>query len=109
LGLIQIKAKRHVYRRYCAIEDVLALALLPNGPESDSIFSTGGDLIELGDLAKLVAELVNPNAEIRRQIDPELPSDDYYSDSKDWDDRSKYAKLAKDSISDQVLRVSGVS
>jgi nucleoside-diphosphate-sugar epimerase len=105
LGLIQIKAKRHVYRRYCAIEDVLALALLPNATESHSIFSTGGDLIELGDLAKLIAELVNPSAEIRREIDPELPSDDYYSGSKDWDELLQSAHLARDSISDQVIRV----
>jgi nucleoside-diphosphate-sugar epimerase len=105
LGLIEIKAKHLVYRRYCAIEDVLALAILTNAPESNPVFDTGGDLIELGDLAKLVVELVNPNAEIRRQIDPELKSDDYYSDSKDWGELLKSANLAMDSISQQVTRI----
>jgi len=105
LGLVEVKAKRPVYRRYCAIEDVLALALLPNELGSHSIFSTGGELIELGDLAKLVVELVNPNAEVRRQIDSALASDDYYSDSKDWGELLQAANLAKDSISDQVTRV----
>ena len=105
LGLVEVKAKRPVYRRYCAIEDVLALAMLPNELGGNSIFSTGGELIELGDLAKLVVELVNPNAEIRRHIDPELASDDYYSDSKDWDELLQSADLVKDSISHQVTRV----
>jgi nucleoside-diphosphate-sugar epimerase len=105
LGLVEVKAKRPVYRRYCAIEDVLALAMLPNELGSHSIFSTGGELIELGDLAKLVVELVNPNAEVHRQIDLALASDDYYSDSKDWGELLQAANLAKDSISDQVTRV----
>jgi hypothetical protein len=105
LGLVEVKAKRPVYRRYCAIEDVLALAMLSNELRSHSIFSTGGELIELGDLAKKVVELVNPNAEVRRQIDSALASDDYYSDSKDWGELLQAANLAKDSISDQVTRV----
>jgi nucleoside-diphosphate-sugar epimerase len=105
LGLVEVKAKHPVYRRYCSIEDVLALAMLPNEPGGHSIFNTGGDLIEIGDLAKLVVELVNPNAEILRQIDPKLKSDDYYSDSKDWGALLQSANLAKDSISDQVTRV----
>ena len=104
-GLIEVKAKRPVYRRYCALEDVLAIAMLPTATGSNPIFNTGGELIELGDLAKLVVDLVNPNAEIRRQIDPQLPSDDYYSDSKDWDGLLQSADLAKDSISEQVARV----
>ena len=107
LGLIQIKAKRMVYRRYCAIEDVLALAMLPSAPQGYPIFDTGGDRIELGDLAKLVIELVNPNAEIRREIDLGLPSDDYFSDSKDWEQRLQTADLPKDPISKQVIRVAG--
>jgi nucleoside-diphosphate-sugar epimerase len=107
LGLIEIKATHLVYRRYCPIEDVLALAMLPSSPGSNPIFDTGGDLIEIGELAKLVVEQVNPNAEIRRQIDQELPSDDYHSDSKEWSELVQYANFVKDSISDQVTRVAG--
>ena len=105
LGLIEVKAKRPVYRRYCAIEDVLALAMVPNELGSHSIFSTGGELIELGDLAKLVVELLNPNAEIRRQVDPGLTSDNYHSDGKEWDALLQSAALALDPISNQIMRV----
>jgi hypothetical protein len=106
LGLIEIKATHLVYRRYCPIEDVLALAMLPSSPGSNPIFDTGGDLIELRNLAQLIIEHVNPNSKILRQIDPELPSDDYHSDSKDWDGFLQSADLARDSISNQITRVS---
>ena len=105
LGLIEIKAKHLVFRRYCAIEDVLALAMLPSPTVSDPFFDTGGDLIEIGDLAKLVVELVNPNAEIRRQIDPELTSDDYHSDNSDWENLVGPGLLSKDSLREQIARV----
>jgi nucleoside-diphosphate-sugar epimerase len=109
LGLIEIKAKHLVYRRYCALEDVLAFAMLPSAPGGNPIFNTGGDLIELGELAKIVVDLVNPNAEIRRQIDQQLNPDDYHSDSKDWDQLVQSADLAMDSISNQITRVAGSS
>ena len=104
-GRIDIRAKHLVYRRYCALEDVLALAMVPSAIEGNPTFDTGGELIELEDLAKLVVELVNPKAEILRQNDPALPSDDYYSDSEDWGALLKSANLSRDSISDQVTRV----
>jgi nucleoside-diphosphate-sugar epimerase len=105
VGLIEIKAKHLVFRRYCAIEDVLALAMLPSPTVSDPFFDTGGDLIEIGDLAKLVVELVNPNAEIRRQIDPELNLDDYHSDNSDWENLVGAGLLSKDSLREQIARV----
>jgi nucleoside-diphosphate-sugar epimerase len=108
-GLIEIKAKHLVYRRYCALEDVLAFAMLPSAPGGNPMFNTGGDLIELGELAKIVVDLVNPNAEIGRKIDQQLTPDDYHSDSKDWGQLVQSADLARDSISDQVTRVAGSS
>jgi nucleoside-diphosphate-sugar epimerase len=105
LGLVKIMANHLVYRRYCAVEDVLAIAMLPKQPGDISIFDTGGDLIELGELAKIVVEHVNPNAEIRRQVDTGLPSDDYHSDGKEWDDLVQFAGIGFDSLSNQIARV----
>jgi nucleoside-diphosphate-sugar epimerase len=104
-GPIEIKAKHLVYRRYCAVEDVLAVSMLPKKTGSNSVFNTGGDLVELGELAELIVELVNPNTEILRQVDPVLPSDDYHSDDKDWGELIKFAGLAFDPISNQIIRV----
>jgi nucleoside-diphosphate-sugar epimerase len=105
LGLIKIMANHLVYRRYCAVEDVLAIAMLPKKPADISIFNTGGDLIEIGELAKKVIEHVNPDAEIWRQFDTGLPSDSYHSDGEEWNDLVQFAGLAVDSLSNQIARV----
>jgi hypothetical protein len=105
LGLIEIKAKHLVYRRYCALEDVLAIAMLPTEPGGNPIFDTGGDLIEIGVLAKIVVELVNPNADIRRRLDKALPQDNYHSDNKEWGQLTGIAKLGLDTIRNQITRI----
>jgi nucleoside-diphosphate-sugar epimerase len=105
LGLIEIKAEHLVYRRYCALEDVLALAMLPSAPGGNPIFNTGGDLIELGELAKIVVDLVNLNADISRQLDKALPQDNYHSDNKDWGQLTGIAKLGLDTLREQITRV----
>jgi hypothetical protein len=78
---------------------------MPLGRGSQTVFDTGGDLIEIGDLAKLVVELVNPNAKIHRQIDPGLPSDDYHSDNSDWENLVGVKLLSEDSTREQIARV----
>jgi nucleoside-diphosphate-sugar epimerase len=104
-GLIEIFSRHLVYRRYCALEDVLAVAMLPKKPGSNSIFNSGGDLIELSELAKLIIKLVSPSAEIRYQLNPDAPSDNYHPDDKDWGELVNFAGLAFDSISNQIIRV----
>jgi nucleoside-diphosphate-sugar epimerase len=108
-GLIKIKARQRVYRRYCAVEDVLALALMPLGPGEQTVFDTGGDLIELGALAQIMVEVINPAAKIRLQIDPELPSDDYHSDNRAWQSLVGLGFPKEDSIREQVARVAGIN
>jgi hypothetical protein len=52
-----------------------------------------------------VVELLNPNAEIRREVDPGLASDNYHSDGKGWDALLQSEDLALDPISNQIMRV----
>ena len=107
-GLIEIKSKHLVYRRFCAVEDVLALALMPLGPGSQNVFDTGGDLVDLGTLAQMMVEVVNPTARIHIQLDSGLPSDDYHSDNKDWENFVSLGLLGEDSMREQIARVSGL-
>jgi nucleoside-diphosphate-sugar epimerase len=107
-GLIEIKSKHFVYRRFCAVEDVLALALMPLGPGSQNVFDTGGDLVDLGTLAQMMVEVVNPTARIHIQLDSGLPSDDYHSDNKDWENFVSLGLLGEDSMREQIARVSGL-
>jgi nucleoside-diphosphate-sugar epimerase len=108
LGLIEIKARHRVFRRYCAVEDVLALALMPLAPGGNIIFDTGGDLVELGALAQMIVEVLNPTAKILLKVDSDLPSDDYHSDNKDWERLLVLGFQREDSIRDQIARVAGI-
>ncbi len=104
-GLIEIKARRLVFRRYCSVEDVLAIAINPGTPGRALVFDTGGQLIDLGELAKLVTEIVNRNAEIHQQLDPTLPHDNYHSNNREWVSLNEVANLSQDTLVDQIIRV----
>jgi hypothetical protein len=105
LGLIEIMSNHLVYRRYCSVEDVLGIAMLPRIPANSPVFDTGGELVELGELAELIVGLVNPSAEINRRLDTALPLDNYHSDNKDWGNLTGIAQLSLDTLRDQITRV----
>lgn len=107
-GRIDIRSKHLVCRRYCSVEDVLALALMPLGLGSQTVFDTGGDLIDLSALAQMMVEVVNPTAKIHLQLESGLPSDDYHSDNKDWERLVGLGLLGEDSIREQIARVAGL-
>ncbi len=105
LGRVEIKSAHLVYRRLCAVEEVLALALLEVSDHCQPVFDTGGNLIEIGELARTIVELVNPNAEIHRHLDSSLPVDDYHSDNLDWVKLSRLGNLSLDTVRNQVIRL----
>ena len=104
LGQIEIRSNHSVYRRYCSVEDVLAIAMLPRIPKTNPIFDTGGELVEIGELAELIVGLINPNAEIRRRLDTTLPKDNYHSDNNDWGNLTGIAALTQDTLKNQITR-----
>jgi len=103
-GKIKIDAPHLVYRKYCSIDDVLAIALA-NKP---GVFDTGGELVELGNLAEIIKTEVNPKARIVRFLQPDLLPDNYYSTSSDWCRLTKEYGLEFDPVSEQVARVARV-
>jgi nucleoside-diphosphate-sugar epimerase len=108
VGLVEVKAGHRVFRRYCAVEDVLALALMPLAPGGQIIFDTGGELVELSALAQMMVEVLNPTAKILLKVDSGLPSDDYHSDNSDWGRLVVLGFPREDSIRDQIARVAGI-
>jgi nucleoside-diphosphate-sugar epimerase len=57
-GVIVVESRQKVYRRYCAVEDLLALTLAHSSTEAFYDLDSGGELLELGELATLVATQV---------------------------------------------------
>lgn len=85
-GGIRIMARHPVFRRYVLAEELLAVGLAEGGVGPATIDS-GGELVEMAELAARVAQVIRPDAVISRgEVDPRDP-DRYHSDGQDWEFR----------------------
>ena len=100
-GQVFIKSQRLMFRRYCTIADVLLVALAYYG-EQGPIFDTGGELIEIGKLAEIIVQEVNPAAGIVRDLRESTGPDNYFSDGRVWDTLINAFQIRPSSIRDQV-------
>ena len=64
-GAIRIMARRRVFRRYVVAEELLALGIAEGGVGPATIES-GGELVEMAELAARIAAVVRPDAVITR-------------------------------------------
>lgn len=87
-GAVRITAQRPVFRRYVPAEELLAVAMAEGGVGRATVDS-GGELVEMGELAARVVAVVNPTATITRgEVDARDP-DRYHSDGLDWESRCR--------------------
>ena len=104
-GKIKISADKQVWRKYVPVEDVLVTGLA-NCLGGVTLFSTGGPLIEIGELAKLFARLVNNECSISRpkQTLAKHP-DNYFAKDDSWNRAIECAGLASLNLEDQAKQV----
>lgn len=100
-GAIRITARRPVFRRYVLAEELLALGIAEGGVGPATIDS-GGELVEMGELAARIGAVLRPDAVISRdEVDPRDP-DRYHSDGRDWQRRCQTWDLASASLDQQI-------
>ena len=105
-GNIRVSADRMVYRRYCAVEELLAVGLHLAHRHSHSLLDSGGEKLEMFDIAQKVAEQ-SPGAKVilehpaRHSKDP----DDYSSDNESWVQGIRETHLIPMSIEEQITNV----
>ena len=105
-GQMQVNASSSVMRRYCLVDEVIALGFTKFA-ERFRIVDTGGELIEIRDLAKKILKIVNPLATLEfADHDSQLESDNYFSDGIDWNKLSNQNSYLSASINDQINLVS---
>jgi len=107
-GAMQIKAPNKVFRRYCSIESVIQIALSQPKQPMSPIFDTGGELIEIGDLAQIIREEVNPDAQLFRGSPDGTVEDHYYSNGKQWRALLNKYDFEFESVRSQVRHVSSL-
>lgn len=80
-GPIKIRARIPVERSYCAADDVVTLALaclLDGGAGDDVIFDSGGQIVEIGQLAEHVRQIIGRSQiALDRDWDPSAVPDRY--------------------------------
>lgn len=103
-GQIVIKAKNFVFRRFCAIDEVISVGLADSG-NYGSTFDTGGELVEIGALAEIIRQEVNPKAQIVRELLDGTEADNYYSDGKVWDALLNECRIKPATIREQVRSI----
>ena len=80
-GVISVQATVPTYRRYVKVTDLLRVALAWG---KTGVIESGGSLVEMGELARKIAQVVNPSTQITR---PPLVSDEpdvYASNNESW-------------------------
>lgn len=97
-GTINVSSSSRVFRRYTLADELLAVSIASKG--SDTIDS-GGDLVEMGELAEAVRATISPDATIHR---PDVAGDapPYYSDNRSWSAAVAQSGLAPVPLADQI-------
>lgn len=100
-GAIRIMARKKVFRRFVLAEELLALGLAEGGVGPATIDS-GGELVEMAELAARVAAVVRPDADISRdEVDPADP-DRYHSDGANWEECCRRWRLVSEPLDRQI-------
>ena len=100
-GAIHISARRPVYRRYALAEELLAIGL-SEGRVGPATIDSGGELVEMAELAARIASVVRADAEITRgEVNPTDP-DQYHSDGHSWNNACRRWDFASASLEQQI-------
>jgi nucleoside-diphosphate-sugar epimerase len=106
-GPIEVRARGPVFRSYCGVDEVVALALWAALSGHDAVFDTRGTVVEVGELAAVVAEVHGLDANVvRRTWDREVAADRYVGDGRLMEELAEEAGLAMRSLPDLVRETS---
>jgi len=102
---ISIRSDTLVYRRYTDVGDLLRVGL--TAPIREEVIESGGELVELADLAMLVVETLGSQAFIER-ISPPHGVESYHSDNKSWNLMTEITGFQPKSLREQIRVSAGL-
>lgn len=101
-GAIRIRAQRAVFRRYILAEELLAVGFAEGGI-GPTVIDSGGELVEMEELARRIAAVVRPDAVITRGPVDARDADRYHSDGSDWRARCEKWGFAGAPLEEQIV------
>lgn len=101
---IEVGAPMRVYRSYAPIEDIvgLALAAVLRPGRTDDVFETGGEEVEVEDLARRVVAALGADVQIRRLHDPSGEDNRYVGDPADMQSLARELGLRLAGLDEQI-------
>lgn len=97
--IMRIRSNAHVYRRYSDVEDLLTVGLA--SMTGGSTVESGGELVEIGELARIIREVLGSTAEIHREV-TSSEDDRYYSDGNTWTQAASRVGLSPKTLREQI-------
>jgi nucleoside-diphosphate-sugar epimerase len=102
---INITAENAIWRRFCSLDELIAVGLAADKELKFNLINSGGTLVEIGELAKIICLATGRTPHIQRNTNPSLSPDLYHSDNQDWIQAVSRIGLRTKSLEDQILDV----
>ncbi|MEI6624519.1 MAG: NAD(P)-dependent oxidoreductase [Actinomycetes bacterium] len=101
-GKIEVRAGHEVWRRYCGIDDAIAVAWSLAAAGGWHMVSSGGPLVEVGELATRIASLVANGCRVERATPLGGPADDYFDRANGFADACHEVDFTPADLDEQI-------
>lgn len=101
-GIIRVQADRPTYRRYCDVSEFLAVAVRSGLGGWSGVIESGGELVEMGELAQRIADAAGADVVVTRAPQQSPVSATYASDDADWQRHCALLGFTPLSLTDQI-------
>lgn len=102
---IEIKSENPVWRRYCSVEELIAIGLASPFGLKFSLIDSGGTLVEIQELATTICKLSGRYPQILCSINESNVANHYHSDNSDWAKAVSIAGLRTKTLEELILEV----
>lgn len=104
-GQIEVRAEHEVWRRYCGIDDAIAVAWSLASAGGQQLVSTGGTLVEVGELASRIAEIVGGRCPVERPTPLRGSPDEYFDRANGFADAAATTRFTPAGLDEQIRAV----
>lgn len=103
-GEIRIEAAHEVWRRFTGVDDFFAVALA-KACMSSGVLDSGGELVEIGALARRICDVLGVSARIVRPAGPAGSPDEYCPPVDVWDGACSAVGFVPATLEEQIRNV----
>jgi nucleoside-diphosphate-sugar epimerase len=104
-GKIELHSRHLVRRKYISVDDLLAVSIA-SSQNGSGYLNSGGELVELGELAVRISDVLGVTVDIpKREINEDL-DDNYFSTDDSWNESCKLLNFSPSSLDEQIIDVS---